>query len=208
MPPVYTPNTVQAELVYSLHSQVVENTLSFEGASTPAAADMQELATALAAWWTSGVAPYVSGELGLTRVDIRGLEASASASYSHPILPVSTGTINDHALPGNCALCVSFRTALSGRSFRGRNYVPGITEGNTSGSTIAAANANGIALAYNNLQTYLNTNIFGLAWTWVVVSTRSGNADRASGVTTPVTSAILVDYVVDSQRRRLPGRGR
>lgn len=208
MPPVYTANTVQAELVFSLHGSVVENTLSFEASAPVGGTEMADLAQVLAAWWPANVAAYVSNELSLTRVDVRGLDSATAATHSEPVIPAAPGTINDQALPGNCSLCISFRTALGGRSFRGRNYVPGITEGNSTGSQVASANANGILTAYNGLQAYVAANAFAATWTWVVVSTRAGGVDRAAGVTTPITSAILVDYVVDSQRRRLPGRGR
>jgi hypothetical protein len=43
--------------------------------------------------------------------------------------------------------------------------------------------------------------------TWVVVSRFSGGVERVTGVTTPVVQAAYHDLNLDSQRRRLTGRG-
>lgn len=208
MAPVYTPNVALVELIFSLHGSVVENTLFFEAGATPDASQMLDLGTAVGTWWADEVAPFLSQEITLTRVDVSGQESLSSPGVSIPRIPADAGSVADNALPANCALCISFRTSLGGRSFRGRNYVAGVTEGNSGGSSIATANANGILSAYNALQSFVSANVLSESWQWVVVSKFSGGLPRASGVTTPITSAILVDYVVDSQRRRLPGRGR
>lgn len=208
MAPVYTPNVALVELIFSLHGSVIENTLFFEAGATPDASQMLDLGTAVGTWWADEVAPFLSQEITLTRVDVSGQESASSPGVSIPRIPADAGGVADNALPANCALCISFRTALGGRSFRGRNYVAGVTEGNASGSILATANANGILTAYNTLQSTISANVQSESWQWVVVSKFSGGLPRAAGVTTPISSAILVDYVVDSQRRRLPGRGR
>jgi len=47
----------------------------------------------------------------------------------------------------------------------------------------------------------------GLGADWVVVSRFHDNAPRTAGVVSFINAATVVDATVDSQRRRLPGRG-
>jgi hypothetical protein len=44
-------------------------------------------------------------------------------------------------------------------------------------------------------------------WVWVVASRITNGAPRVTGLSQPVTSWLVVDLAVDSQRRRLNGRG-
>lgn len=69
-----------------------------------------------------------------------------------------------------------------------------------------------VAAAYRLLK--IPTSTIPADWSWVVVSRFSGvdslgkPIPRSSGVVELVVDAIFVDNIVDSQRRRLPGRGR
>jgi hypothetical protein len=107
------------------------------------------------------------------------------------------------SLPNNVALTVSFRTAARGRSARGRNYIAGLSDDQVLHNTVDASVASGLAAAYNDIPARLE----GLGYGWVVVSKKSGGVPRVAGLARPVTTAIVVDRTVDSQRRRLPGRG-
>jgi len=112
-------------------------------------------------------------------------------------------------LPNNVAVTVSFRTGLSGRFARGRNYVSGLSEDAVVLNTVDSAVLADIQAGYEALQDVASDNTS----TWVVVSRFSGvDGDgvpipRVEGVTTPITAVIIVDSIIDSQRRRLPGRG-
>jgi hypothetical protein len=57
--------------------------------------------------------------------------------------------------------------------------------------------------------TNLKSVIEGLGYVWVIVSYITDNAPRVGGpVYFEVNDILIVDDVIDSQRRRLPGRGR
>ena len=66
-----------------------------------------------------------------------------------------------------------------------------------------------LKLAYEGLPSVATV----AGYTWVVASRFSGvDAEgdpipRAAGITTPITTVLIVDNLVDSQRRRLSGRG-
>lgn len=210
MPFVPVLNTVLAEMRMSLDGQQVENTLWFEAAAAPTPADMTSLADLLINWWVANYAPQASVNLQLVEVVISDQTTATSAQVSMAPEEPALGTIVSDALPNNVSLTVSFRTALRGRSFRGRNYVVGIPESAAALSHLGGAYVAGWVVAYETLLSLIDTDG---TFDWVVVSKFSGvdvNGDpipRVAGVTTPVTNVVVVDDVVDSQRRRLPGRG-
>lgn len=199
------PGGIQAELRYNLLGQRTENVLWFRTPSlaVPTVADLTDVAEMLSTWWNASVKPLQGANTTLREIYLTGQNAADGASYTYTTgLPVD-GTLSGEALPNNCALVVSLRTEKRGRSYRGRVYHMGITEGVCNGNQVTDTYANNVVSAYDALISDAATAGFNL----VVCSRRSGNAPRASGVLTTVIDALLVDTVIDSQRRRLPGRG-
>lgn len=210
MPFVPVANTALVEVRMSLALQKVENTLWVENVSAWDGGSLEELCTEVVTWWSASYAPITTDQVTLREVvatDMTSLTA-ATASISGDD---AVGSQIGGTLPGNCSLAVSFRTALRGRSFRGRNYVVGIPlEEMSSIDTVQGSYKGLVKDAYDAFQTAITT----ADWTWVVASRFSGvdpdtglPIPRVSGVTTPITSVVVVDGVIDSQRRRLTGRG-
>jgi hypothetical protein len=89
--------------------------------------------------------------------------------------------------------------------------VVGLVRDNVLDNNVVIGYANQVQTVYEQL---LPTGTILTDGTWVIASRFSGvDGDgkpipRAVGVTTPVTSVVIVDGIVDSQRRRLPGRGK
>jgi hypothetical protein len=211
MPFVPVANTVLAELRMTADNQFVENTLYFEYLTLPTLTEMQTLGQALIDWWDANIAPLVWIGVELREVVVTALNSGTGLQAT--VVPAVTqlGELNVSALPMNVSLTISFRTGLRGRSFRGRNYIVGLVEGQTtSANEVVSATSAAFVDAYNLLLDFGQD----IGASWVVVSRFSGvdsNGDpipRAAGVTTPITSVLVVDNIVDSQRRRLPGRGR
>lgn len=210
MPFVPVPNTVLCEFRMTADLQQVENTVYFELADTPAADDMTDLAELLRDWWISEYAPLVWQGVQLREVVVTDLSSASGPQVSVSPAVAAFGGQTGDPLPTNVSLTVSFRTALRGRSFRGRNFVVGLTEVMTTGANTLGP---GTLSAWIDAYTALLALGSPLTATWVVVSRFSGvdangrPIPRAAGVTTPVTSVTIVDNIIDSQRRRLPGRG-
>lgn len=210
MPFVPVANTVLAELRMTLDGQQVENTLWFEAAAGVNALIMSDLAQLLQDWWVANYAPQTSVNLQLIEIVISDQTTATGLQVTQSPGTPTLGTIVSDALPNNVSFTVSFRTALRGRSFRGRNYVVGIPESVAALSHLQAGYVAGWQVAYAQLLSDLSA--VG-DWEWVVVSRFSGTdvdgdpIPRVAGITTPVTNVVIVDDVVDSQRRRLPGRG-
>jgi len=196
--------TCLAELVFEMDGQTIENTLYFRRANSYTVTDLNAVGDALINWWNTNMKPIISIECSLVRVVVTALHDQAGPQVVRVGALPSAGGVAGDAVPNNCALCVSLRTALIGRSFRGRNYVAGLAESNTNGSYVLTANAEAIRTAYGLIQAAVG----GAGNTWVVVSrVVNGVVQLPSALTNAVTSVVLVDEVIDSQRRRLPKRG-
>jgi hypothetical protein len=74
------------------------------------------------------------------------------------------------------------------------------------GNTFDATKADNLVQAY--IDGILTNADITASWEMVVVSTVENKAPRASALVQPVTSVLYTDLTVDSQRRRLTGRGR
>jgi hypothetical protein len=203
MPFIPVAGVAQAEIRMTWDDQKVENTLYFDFGTTPTSGDLTTLGTDLLAWWTANIAPLTNQDVQLREIYLTDLTSATGAAVT--VVPASPlfGEVNLDSLPNNVALCVSFRTAFRGRSFRGRNYVVGLSENQVSGSHVIETVSEQFVTAYEQLL----SGGHAVSQTWVVVSRFTGNAPRTAGVATPIDTVLVVDSTVDSQRRRLPGRG-
>lgn len=205
MPFVPVADTIQAEIRMSLDNQLIENTLYFQ--SRPDATDptLVALGNSLLLWWTVNYRVKLPDSVTLREIYLTDLTTASSPTHTTPApAPAPAGSAATPVMPNNVTIAVSFRTAARGRSFRGRNYFGALGETQISSNTVDGATQAGIVAAY---QALLSGDIAD-DWIWGVVSRYSGGAPRAAGLFTPVTSVVITDPIVDSQRRRLPGRGR
>jgi len=200
---VAVPNTVLVEMIHfnSTTVQYAENTLYFENSGGWDATSAGDLADALSDWWESTLGEQASPTWELSTIRVTDLSSATGFVVEH--FPGLTATGASAALPGNVTVAISFRTESRGRSYRGRNYFIGLGEGSVTNDTVNS----GIVTALVDAYEALAASVAALGAVHVVVSRVSGGVERETGVTTPVT-AYRVDSTVDSQRRRLAGRGR
>jgi len=180
----------------------------FEKGSVWTGPNLNDLCVAINSWVIAELLPTLSENLYFVGTEARSMEAVGSPGVEVPVVPAEQGEITYQALPGNVALAVKFLTGLTGRSFRGRNYLAGISEPHVTGNTLEASIYPVIVGAFEALASYLT----GLATNHVIASLYSGiDVDgkpipRSTGVTTPVTNYDM-DRDVDSMRKRLNNRG-
>lgn len=199
------PDTVEININQTLHGEQVQNTLYAYREAGWDAATAEELAGEMIVWVGDSLYPLLSSNIFLTEVAVRDLTTASGIIFNAtPTTPV-TGGLGGPALPGNVAVVASFRTGFAGRSYRGRNYVAGWVEADVTGNAISPTVADALAAAYEVLMS--PTGPMGVTESlWVVASRYANNAPRAEGIATLIRS-VLVDQFVDSQRRRLAGRG-
>jgi hypothetical protein len=211
MPFIPVANTALVEFRMTYDEQDVENTLYFKKTASIVEADLVTLGDVLYDWWTTFASDAMVSAVELREILLTDLTSETGAQVTKNGAG-STGQAEEDGCPSNVSLCVSFRTALRGRAFRGRNYIVGIPFSQVEDTNrLISAYTAGVVSGYNQFNSSVELGSFA----WVAVSRFSGvdatthkPIPRVAGVATPITTALIVDSVIDSQRRRLPGRGR
>ena len=204
---VYIPvvNTAEVSIRNGVTGEQCENTLYFLSSEPITQATLQQLVDDLDTWWYTVMRPYQGNEV--VHRETYGVDlTTATGIYAVSLLHTNTpGTHTGSATPNSVSGCVSFRTANRGRSGRGRNYLMGLTIGQVVGSELTTDTVTAYTQMYQQL---LDPGFYtDPQWTWAVVSRFADGAARTEGLAQPVLSCGFTDVVVDTQRRRLPGRG-
>jgi hypothetical protein len=143
--------------------------------------------------------------MSLYAVEVTDLETATAPGVTKAVTPpLVGGKAFEQTLPNHTAAVMTLRTALRGRSYRGRIYHCGFTEAQVNGNFIAAAVNTSLVSAYANLLALSDANGAEIA-RMVVVSRYANNIKRTVGIHTLVTG-ISSSGVVETQRRRMPGR--
>lgn len=203
---VPSPDTVQAELVFSYDGQVVQNVLHYTPSVALTDDLMTELADELITWFDTSLDVVVSDQLTLELVRVTDLTTQFSNGFDITGgLPLSgTLTGSSHTpLPSNVALSITKQTFFRGRSRRGRVFHCGLTDGQVTFNNVTASALTAILGAWTAL---IDLSTTGADWELQVLSRVENGVDRAQALLTPV-EFMSSDGVIDSQRRRLPGRG-
>lgn len=204
MPFVPAPNTMEVELVFEQDAQIMENTLYYRlTTGTPTVTEMAALLDEINAFIRATLLPLLNNTLSLIRVVGTLLDAVDSLQVVSTTGLPAPGASTSPPLPNSVSLCMSIRTGFTGRSRRGRNYVAGFSEDAIAGNTVNGTMVTALLDVWNELISIGGDD----GWEQVVVSRVSGGSPRTTALITPVTSVIVTDDQVDSQRRRLPGRG-
>ncbi len=112
-----------------------------------------------------------------------------------PIVGLQAG----NAIPANCAAVVSQRTARTGRSYRGRNYVGGLNVATVTDNTLNADLVTDLGQIY----AVIRAGLALIDLQHVVYSLKFEGENRITPIATPITGTIVNDQV-DTQRRRMP----
>ena len=203
MPYIPVLGVVQAEFVQSLDTQIIENVLHFKPDGLPDPTEMAELGAYLAAWWNTSMKIHQPTVQSLTVIKLTDLSSAISPVVTYGTGMPIAGTNASPALPNNCALCITKRTALRGRSYRGRYYFGALNEASVTANVVSPGLTAGVVSALNLLRSFSTASA---EWTMGVISRYFEKNPRPAGIYTPITSHDT-DGIVDSQRRRLPRRG-
>lgn len=204
MPFIPCPKVVQVEMIFQWSSQTVETVWHYSTFTGPQLADMAALADFCRLAWSNSLRALSAPTLSLNNIKCTDLSTQTGFVFQTSSgLPLA-GTSASPSMPNNVAIVGTKRTALRGRSYRGRFYVPGLTEATVTDNTVSAPFVTAV-LGWGNgmLSTTINGNLYTLG----VLSRYNGGVARTQGVITDVTG-FTCDGIIDSQRRRLPGRGK
>lgn len=196
MPTPVFPTAYQVEVRGSLFGQLVENVWHVQGPDPFDATVAADVASTFQADYV-GIMGALSQDYSISQIFVHNLAGTASGEFTLTISPPQTGGSTNPALPGNVAFCISLRTALAGRSTRGRKYFAGISEVSVTGNVLDQGDIDAILAGVATLRDDLETNL-----------TPMSIFSPTNLTLVPVVSVVSVDNIVDSQRRRLTGRGR
>jgi hypothetical protein len=208
---VFVPcdRVVKVDFRGTLDGERISNTLYVQKQSGSVnASDLQNIGQTARTWWGAELSPTLSSAFVLREIYLTDLTQQNSFVLTYTTNLPASGQLAGSILPNNVTFCISLRTGNAGRSFRGRNYVPGIRSTDVTSSDpnlLSVGRSNTLVAAYQQLinPTYFGTTPYRL----VIVSRFSNGNPRTAGIATPVTAVLAVDRVLDSMRRRLPGRG-
>src|ERR1044072_3328840 len=203
--PTFIPvlNAAKVVMHYQLDLQECQNVFYFDIGHVPDATDCMDLCNNVITAW---IARFQS--LQPTALQLLTVEAT---SLSGAVAPFARVRVNDFgeggsaALPNNVTLSIKFDGDLTGRSTRGRMYWLQLQEDQVVGSFVQTTPLGQILGAVEGFFEDIAASSSNA--THIVVS-YCGNGDwRMEGLKTVVTN-YSSDGIPDSQRRRLPGRGR
>lgn len=204
--PAFVPTNyaVKARLHFLWQNQKVENGLWFmnNAVSNWTGAERLQLADDLKTWWDTQYKTNIPSDVSLSAIEVINQESNSAPSSQRVYTPPSPGlSAGSSAL--NVTLALSARSDQRGRSYRGRLYVAGIIAGNmVNPGTLSTAGVSALVSALGWLMTPANLH----NKIWVVISHFANHVARAAGFPSTIT-AVTADTLLDSQRRRLIGRG-
>lgn len=215
MPPIPTTEkrpfipavgVAQIEMIFEYLGQRCENVFHalVSGGAAPTVTQMQTLATAVETWERNFGVNNRHQSCSLVLIRVRDLSTQSGPAIEHVPVPPPVGTGAGEPEPGNVTVAIKWNTALSGRSFRGRTYHVGLPHNYVNGNQLAAGIQAGLVNPYGALLTGINES--GANAQMVVLSYAHLKFWRDAAVATPITNP-TVDPNLDSQRRRLAGRG-
>lgn len=184
-------------------NEIAENVYHYSTGAAPTLLEMNNLIDAYIAWETAHGANFRNTNTALTRVTAIDLSTQTSPEVDRQVLPTISGTVASPACPNNVTIAVAHRTALRGRSFRGRTYHIGMANAMTLGNQLLIGQVAPLVAAYTLLITLGVAPVFTLG----VLSRYHDQVRLNPCVWTPCT-AITLENNLDSQRRRLAAHNR
>lgn len=197
-------------VIYNLPGGIAQTNYGFQCIATVAGEAQQALGaafqTALLKNTSGGLLHGTHNSVSSSRLWVTDVKPGELATYIRTYSAVAGDEASGEALPPQCAAVLSLRTALKGRSYRGRVYLPGMGEVSQSGGTWIAAQQAKYATIAAQLLAVFGPSGTNTDWRLAVISRWLNKVERATPVAVEV-NAISADNLVRTQRRRVVGVG-
>jgi len=178
----------------------VNMVLNFHKTGGYVLADLIALAATVDAWFSEDLLPHLTAALTYSHTRSKGLALLIDQESTADEGAGVGGVTATPPMQLNCALCITHRTAYTGRSARGRTFVGGLPEGaRDTPTTIDAGYAATVAAAFALLRLASSA----IDWDFSVLSRYSEGVARATATSLPIVTSGVTDLRSDSQRRRL-----
>jgi len=194
-----TANTVKITLEFNLHGELCVNVYYATLSSPVITANLTQIAEIVKDWWIASAAPFLSQDLTLDRVTVMDVSVEDGGQAVETTDLPAPGEITTASIANQVAMVVTKHTLFSGRSSRGRAYIPGMAQAGISSNTIPSTVQVGLIAAHSQLQ----TDLFAVPCNLTVVSFVDNGVPRTAGRPRGIAS-FSGNNRVDTQRRRLP----
>lgn len=195
-------NGVEVEFRWTLFGVLCENRIFVRTDAPPTLEDMAAIGDIASDWVTGQYAVVAPSQVQFTTIQLTDMSTEGGQELTVPIN--APGTSSGVILANEVSFCVKLTTGFSGRSKRGRWYMPPpITSSLVDANHLTTTVGNAYAACMQALLVAMNAAGF-----------RPGVASRThAGVpVNPITilaytTASYTDTTLDSQRQRRPGNG-
>jgi len=198
------PDCARAVMNYTVFDQQIANVFYFRRSGGWDLANLEEQANEMRSAYNSRLAPLLGTAVVLLDITITNVAVVDDEKYVLPCNDAGTYSSAVFETTGN-TFAIKFNTHRVGRSYRGRMFWPllnanAVNDGKITNSTIADSMIGAIALFFADVSAVTGNE-------HVIVSYQNDCEWRTDGVYTLVAGYTYHDLNLDSQRRRLPGRG-
>jgi hypothetical protein len=203
-----TPHTARITLGYHKGTDVFNNVFYIEDTTDAIFTNPAATAGAIALEVGTHLLPVMFNDILFDAVTFEDVRTIPFGGLTIGITPAQPGALTTTGpMPNDVSLAIKKSTGNLGRAGRGRWYWPSVDPSAlTSDNVYTSVFANGVVSALSAFQTGVETSLSPA--TMGIVSYFLNKVLRASGLYQHITAWSVIDMIVDSQRRRLPGRGR
>lgn len=199
MPFVPAPDCAEAVINGTFHTKAIAHVLNFHIPGGYTQSDLDNLSFAVDAGVAADYLNLLNTSVHYDNVHVRGLNSIIDLE-SFNSTSTGYGTSSGTELPANATACITLRTGHTGRSARGRFYAWPTADGNLStGQAFVGAYTTALKTFLDNLISA--THLAG--WDLVVLSRQSGGVPLTTAAFLEVTTVVVRNSEIDSQRGRL-----
>jgi len=191
------------ELIYVQNGQICENVVYVRGTENWGTSDLTELANSARVAWDATLGVQANENTVLSMIRATAIDVFPAAQVEVP--STAAGNQTGAGVPGNVTVVTKFSGGLTGRSTRGRAYFVGLDNGDVDGNQLVAGRADDFSIAWESFFSDLHDAVHNEPQ-HVIVSYVEDNDWRTEALVTQVIN-YSTDNNLDSQRRRLTGRG-
>ena len=203
-PYIPVPNVAKFEVIYNQEDQEVVNVFHSQTSAPMDASQLLGNIDFFIDMWNTTFKPHYHREYSLRRVRGTDLTTATGAVAERELFPpLFGGNETDSPLPNNVTVAIKWNTLMRGRSYRGRTFFPLLMDADVAGNRLTTTGLAHVSACAAGISSVFTRGVIQM----VIVSYCHGKSWRTTGVATPVTT-YSINEVLDSQRRRLPERGR
>lgn len=202
--PPNNPLVVKVSLIMARDQRETVNTFHVQRNSGWTEAQMLDLANAVKAWFQVWYAFSLTSNIVLNNIQVRLLDPTNPLGVDLALVPPIVGQRVIPAAPANVTLSLSERTGKAGRAYRGRMFAAAIADQDRDQTDVITSTA---VTRWSGVIDHLIQDIITYGAQMVIFHTPHLLPHPLDNTFTPVIG-FVIENILDSMRRRLPGRGR